>query len=66
LPFVIPLTIALPWPVAGAAAAAALLFILWFRRFLLLHLGGVTGDCLGFGVYTGQLLILLAAAASLP
>lgn len=49
-----------------AACVAALIFILWFRRFLLRHLGGVTGDCLGFGVYVGQILILLAATATVP
>lgn len=65
LPFVIPLIIVMPL-LAAVTAAAALLFIIWFRRLLLLHLGGVTGDCLGFGVYAGQILILLAAAVSLP
>lgn len=64
LPFMIPLGIMLPLPVF-AACAATLIFTLWFRRYLMLHLGGVTGDCLGFGVYLGQILILLAATAAL-
>ena len=65
LPFLLPLLLALPTPTA-AAIGAALLFLLWFRCFLLRHLGGVTGDCLGFAVYVGQILILLAATAQLP
>lgn len=65
LPFLMPLAIIMPVPLA-CAAIAALLFALWFRRYLMQHLGGVTGDCLGFGVYVGQILILLAATATLP
>ena len=64
-PFMIPLGLAIPLPML-TAFAAALIFVLWFRHFLLRHLGGVTGDCLGFGVYAGQLLILLAATTSVP
>lgn len=45
---------------------AATIFIAWFCRFLMRHLGGVTGDCLGFSVYAGQLLVLLAATAQWP
>ena len=65
LPFLLPLLLARPAATA-AAICAAMLFLLWFRRFLLRHLGGVTGDCLGFAVYVGQILILLAATAQLP
>jgi adenosylcobinamide-GDP ribazoletransferase len=60
--FMAPLAIVRGWPIA-VALVAALLFLLWFRRFLLRHLGGVTGDCLGFAVYAGQIFILLAAVA---
>lgn len=63
LPFMLPLVLTVPMPTL-MAAATALLFAVWFRGHLLRHLGGVTGDCLGFGVYVGQLLILLAAAAT--
>ncbi len=65
LPFTVPLVAATPLPML-AAFVAALIFTFWFRHFLLRHLGGVTGDCLGFGVYVGQLLMLLAANATLP
>ena len=64
LPFVVPLFIMTPVPVLAALGVSAL-FLLWFRRFLLRHLGGVTGDCLGFGVYMGQIILLLAAAANI-
>lgn len=65
VPFVLPLVLVRP----GAAlmiAPAACVFIWWFRRYLLCHLGGVTGDCLGFAVYAGKLIVLLAATAHLP
>jgi adenosylcobinamide-GDP ribazoletransferase len=65
LPLMAPLAMLLPLPVLGGVIAA-LLFGMWFRRFLIRHLGGVTGDCLGFGVYAGQILILLAATATIP
>jgi adenosylcobinamide-GDP ribazoletransferase len=65
LPFMVPLGMATPLTLLGAIIVA-LLFTRWFRSVLLRHLGGVTGDCLGFGVYVGQLLILLAATPSLP
>ncbi len=65
LPFLLLLLLARPTP-TGAAIGAALLFLLWFRRFLLRHLGGATGDCLGFAVYAGQILVLLAATARMP
>jgi adenosylcobinamide-GDP ribazoletransferase len=64
VPFVVPLFMTAPMQ-ALAALAASGLFIIWFRRFLMRHLGGVTGDCLGFGVYAGQIIMLLAAAAHL-
>jgi adenosylcobinamide-GDP ribazoletransferase len=43
------------------AVAAALIFVLWFRRLLIRRLGGSTGDCLGFAAYVGQLILLMAA-----
>ena len=43
---------------------AGLVFVLWFRALLLRRIGGSTGDCLGFGAYAGQLLVLLAAVAA--
>jgi adenosylcobinamide-GDP ribazoletransferase len=64
LPFIMPLV----WSRAGAVClglGASALFLLWFHRFLLRHLGGVTGDCLGFAVYLGQILMLLAATAQM-
>lgn len=64
MPFIALLGMAIPLPLL-IAVAAALVFTVWFRRFLMRHLGGVTGDCLGFGVYVGQLLILLAATAEI-
>ena len=65
LPFLLPIAALAPAQ-AAAGVAAALLFLLWFRRMLLSRLGGVTGDCLGFAVYAGQLLLLLAVAARWP
>ena len=64
-PFMVSLGMARPWQLLGAVAFAVL-FAFWFRRFLLRHLGGVTGDCLGYGVYVGQVIILLAATIALP
>jgi len=65
LPFFFPFAWLAPGQ-ALAATAAALLFLLWFRRMLMSRLGGVTGDCLGFAVYAGQLLLLLAGAMLSP
>ncbi|MEO6717563.1 MAG: adenosylcobinamide-GDP ribazoletransferase [Novosphingobium sp.] len=65
LPFCLPLGLILPLALA-AAVGASLIFLLWFRGFLLRQLGGVTGDCLGFAVYAGQLIVLLAAMAAWP
>jgi adenosylcobinamide-GDP ribazoletransferase len=64
LPLMVPLGIATP-VYLFAALVASLIFTFWFRRFLLNHLGGVTGDCLGFGVYVGQVLVLFAATANM-
>jgi adenosylcobinamide-GDP ribazoletransferase len=49
--------------IAVSAFAAQLLAFIWFRAMLLRRLGGVSGDCLGFYVYLGQLIWLLAALA---
>lgn len=58
------LAFAVAMPIAAAASlVAGLAFVLWFRALLLRRIGGSTGDCLGFGVYVGQLLVLLAATA---
>lgn len=62
LPFLLPLVAARLWPTV-LGVVVAVFFLVWFRRFLLRHLGGVTGDCLGFAVYVGQILMLLAATA---
>ncbi len=51
-----------PWRLA-LVVAATLLVLLWVRRLVTGRLGGVTGDCLGFGVYATQLVVLLAATA---
>ncbi len=64
VPFIAALGWMLPGPMIGGLAAAVI-FLLWFRRFLLRNLGGVTGDCLGFAVYVGQLVMLLAATLHL-
>jgi adenosylcobinamide-GDP ribazoletransferase len=37
-------------------------FVIWFRRYLLKRLGGVTGDCLGFSAYAGMVVATLAFA----
>lgn len=65
LPFVLPFAWLAPVATIGALLAAAV-FIWWLCAFLHRHLGGVTGDCLGFAAYTGQLLLLLAASARWP
>jgi adenosylcobinamide-GDP ribazoletransferase len=44
------------------AAVASIAFVVWFRRYLLRRLGGVTGDCLGFAAYAGMILTTLALA----
>ena len=64
LPLIMPLVWSRAGPVCLGLGASAL-FLLWFHRFLLRHLGGVTGDCLGFAVYLGQILMLLAATAQM-
>lgn len=64
-PFLAPLALLVPIALT-ASAAAALTFLLWFRCLLMRQLGGVTGDCLGFAVYSGQLLLLLAVSARWP
>lgn len=63
LPGLIPLAFISPSSLAFAALAG-LAFTLWFRPFLVRHVGGSTGDCLGFAAYVGQLLLLLAATAA--
>lgn len=65
LPFLAPLATLAPGALL-VGTGCALLFLLWLRRFLLRHLGGVTGDCLGFAVYVGQLVLLLAASTQWP
>lgn len=51
----------------GRALLATLLaggvFLIWLRGLLLRRIGGSTGDCLGFGAYTGQLILLLTVVA---
>lgn len=62
LPFLAPFAITEPAALM-AGTGCVLLFLLWFRQSLMRHLGGVTGDCLGFAVYAGQLILLLCASA---
>lgn len=50
----------------GVACLAVIPFLVWLRSLLLRRLGGVTGDCLGFAAYVGQLILLLAVAAAWP
>jgi adenosylcobinamide-GDP ribazoletransferase len=47
----------------AAASAGIALFLCWFVPYLRRRLGGVTGDCLGFACYVGQLIVLPAASA---
>lgn len=65
LPFLAPLASIAPGALL-VGTGCALLFLLWFRQLLMRHLGGVTGDCLGFAVYAGQLILLLCVAALWP
>jgi len=66
------LLLSLPVPLLGLwwdaramllALLAAVLFLAWFRRLVLRHLGGSTGDCFGFAGYAGLVLTGLAFAA---
>lgn len=63
LPGLLPAAPVAPFALAGAAFAG-LLFVLWFRRLLRIHVGGTTGDGLGFVACAGQLLFLLAMLAA--
>ncbi|WP_068071424.1 adenosylcobinamide-GDP ribazoletransferase [Novosphingobium lentum] len=65
LPFLAPLATIAPGALL-VGTGCVLLFLLWFRQSLMRHLGGVTGDCLGFAVYAGQLILLLGVAARWP
>lgn len=62
VPGLLAFTLLQPWSVLAAAGITAL-FLFWFRGLLLRRIGGSTGDCLGFAAYTGQLILLLTAAA---
>lgn len=66
LPFLLPAAVLMPAAAVIGIVAASLLFLAWFRRILMRHLGGVTGDCLGLAAYAGQLILLLGAAAQWP
>lgn len=66
LPFLLPLAAMMSGAALAGGGAASLIFIVWFRHFLRRHLGGVTGDCLGFAVYAGQLILLLCVIARWP
>lgn len=63
LPGLLPFALVAPLALA-AATILSMLFLIWLRALLLRRLGGVTGDCLGFAAYAGQLILLLAAAAA--
>ena len=62
LPILIPLAILFPLRTA-IALILLLLAALWFKRLVMRKIGGITGDCLGFIGYCGQLIVLLVAAA---
>jgi adenosylcobinamide-GDP ribazoletransferase len=64
LPAISSLTVYAPFVVPISIAACSL-FCLWLSGYLKRRLGGVTGDCLGFSAYTGQLLVLLTFAAKI-
>lgn len=64
LPALVPFARHAPWA-ALATAAAASLFLIWFRALIAKRVGGATGDCIGFAAYIGQLLLLLAATGIL-
>ena len=63
LPGLLPFALLAPFAFLFAVAGVAV-FLVWFGRLLQRKLGGITGDCLGFAVYAGQLIVLLAASAS--
>jgi adenosylcobinamide-GDP ribazoletransferase len=63
LPGLLPFAFGAP-PALLYTAIAGFIFLLWFRALLIRRVGGSTGDCLGFAAYAGQLLLLMAAAAS--
>jgi adenosylcobinamide-GDP ribazoletransferase len=65
LPFLAPLVANAPGALL-MGTGCTLVFLLWFRKSLMRHLGGVTGDCLGFAVYVGQLILLLCMTAQWP
>ena len=51
------------WFDAKALLVSALLlaaFVAAFRRYLMVRIGGVTGDCLGFAAYAGLVVTTLA------
>jgi adenosylcobinamide-GDP ribazoletransferase len=58
------LVFALLFDIAGMVLAglAIAVFLIWYRRYLLKRIGGVTGDCLGFAAYAGMILTTLALA----
>ncbi len=60
----LPFIAASPWN-AVAAFVASGVFLAWFVSYLRRRLGGVTGDCLGAACYAGQLIVLLAASATM-
>lgn len=65
LPFLLPLGLNEPLRLGGALGLSCL-FLVWLRAASLRRLGGVSGDCLGFAVYAGQLIVLLCSVAAWP
>jgi len=62
IPGLLPFAFAAPLRLLCGVVAAAT-FLVWLRPLLTRRVGGATGDCLGFAVYTTQLLLLMAATA---
>ncbi len=65
LSLMVPLMLMKPLAAAGVVLVSCG-FLVWFNVYLKRRIGGVTGDCLGFACYVGQLLMLLGYASLEP